>query len=247
MKKRKKKKENNKIFILESFDKYIEDNIRLITGLGVFATITALFLNLSIDQFGDSLKFLQLLLLILLFIFLVFFSAITAIWIIKNADSYFGSIIFATLLLLLYYFGRFAVSNYSSELKSYTVWISWPVLLIVFGLLKNLFAKFRRKISDSRYKEVFYILGPFFIYIIFFSYAHIFSVYTKSGKLEFSGLLSFLFDPSFLIFMAWMVFADLIITYIWQKPKKWQILLVFSPVVIYLIYGVYLIYLAIRY
>jgi len=246
-KEKKKRREKQKVSTLGYFSNYVSDNIKLITGLGVFATITALFLNLDINQFGESLRFLQLLLLVLLFIFLAFFSAITVAWIIKNADSYFGSIIFITLLLLLYFFGRFILSNYSSEFRSYTGWIGGVVSLMILGWLISLFTGIVRKINDSKYKNVFLVFGGFFIYIIFFGLHHIFSTYSNLGTLGFSNLLSYLFSPTVLILITWFVFIDLVTTYVWQKPKKWQIFLLFSPVVVYLVYIVYLIYLAIRY
>jgi hypothetical protein len=235
---------NRKIPILKSFNRYVSDNIRIITGLGVFATITALFLNLDINQFGESLRFLQLLLLVLLFIFLAFFSAITVIWIIKNADSYFGSIIFTTLLLLLGFFGAFIVSNYSPEFRSYIGWIAGALSLMIFGWLTRLFTLILRKIKDSRYEDSLFVFGGFFVYVIFFAFGHIVSSYSKSGELGTSTLLRYLYSPSVLILMIWFVCIDLIITYVWKKPKKWQIFLLFLPIVIHL---VFLIYLGIKY
>lgn len=55
---------------LNVFSRYVEGNKSALTGIGVIATITALFLNLDQSIFGESLRNLQLLLLLFLSFYL---------------------------------------------------------------------------------------------------------------------------------------------------------------------------------
>jgi len=237
---RKNIKIDKKISISGYFSHYISDNSKIITALGVFATITALFLNLNMDQFGTSLKFLQLILLILLFVFLIFFSVITFLWIVKNADSYFGSIIVFTLFLLIYSLGKFIINNYSSEFRFYLNLISIVILLILLGLLERGSLKLREKMNSPKRKTIFYVLSLPVIYGLYFGLASLLYNYIGSAKLTLNRFVGFFSNPLVLTFYFWMIVAELTRTYVWPKPKIWQITFILLPAIINIICLIYL-------
>jgi multisubunit Na+/H+ antiporter MnhG subunit len=73
---------------LNVFSRYVEGNKSSLTGIGgVIATIAALFLNLDQSVFGDSLRNLQLLLLLFLILGLIFLTINSLFWFKNNADS----------------------------------------------------------------------------------------------------------------------------------------------------------------
>ncbi len=75
---------------LNVFSRYVEGNKSALTGIGVIATIATLFLNLDQSTFGDSLRNLQLLLLLFLILGLIFLTIDSLFWFKNNADSWFS-------------------------------------------------------------------------------------------------------------------------------------------------------------
>ena len=99
------------------FSRYIEGNKSALTGIGVIATIAALFLNLDRNAFGNSLQDLQLLLLIFLILGLTFLTFDSLFWFNKNTNSLFSGLITLSLGLATWRIWEFVLANFKNELN----------------------------------------------------------------------------------------------------------------------------------
>ena len=100
------------------FSNYVKDNNFSLTGLGVVATITALFLNLNTKQYSQSLIEIQTVLMVLLLVASIYVAITTAQWINSNCDGWFSSIISGLTFLLPFYEAKFLYENFRDEISS---------------------------------------------------------------------------------------------------------------------------------
>src|SRR3989344_8063196 len=119
------------------FSKYVEDNKSALTGIGVIATIAALFLNLDQSIFGDSLRSLQLLLLLFLILSLIFLTINSLFWFKEKADSWFAGLIVFTLGLTVWRIWGFILGNFRGELNQYLLLIIFSVTFVVGSFLNK--------------------------------------------------------------------------------------------------------------
>ena len=128
-------KSTNKVPYQDLFSRYVDDNQQTLTGISIIATIAALFLNINGQVFTGSLRSLQLLLLLFLFMGLTFLLKTSVTWFSKKADSWAAGIVVFTIGCTILSLGEFILSNFRTELNYYLIGIC---VLFIFALLELL-------------------------------------------------------------------------------------------------------------
>jgi hypothetical protein len=222
----------SKIPFLEVFSIYSKDNSSTLTGLGIVATITALFLNLSSNEFPNGLKELQVLLLILLIFSLIFTVINTAFWIQKNADSYFGGLVVCTLLIFLYKVLIFVINNFRQELKAYLLLMFAGVGLAVFFFFNDLNTKYQSKIAglDPKLKGPLFALGIYVFLYVFNTCILLYGDFVKNLSFDWRDVTVNIFDPLILILTILVGIQSSFGPYIKiQERRKFWLVIFFAP------------------
>jgi len=239
------KNDYQEIHFIESFHKYITDSKEMLAGLGVIATITALFLNLDIGIFGQSLKNLQLILLLFFAFFILYSFIYSLLWIVKNTDSWFGGLIVFTLFLLMINIIRFIDENYFLELKKYLSIVEVTVLITLYTSLNKYFIEIKEKIRKTKFKSLFIFLTYPLIFYIYNIFANLYVAYYKEKDVNFSILLK-----PFENYIIWLMIFWLTILYFvnsfefdFIKNKRRQyFFILFSPLLAFAAYFIIQIY-----
>lgn len=152
------------------FSKYVEGNKSALTGIGVIATIAALFLNLDQLIFGESLRNLQLLLLLFLILGLIFLTINSLFWFKDNADSWFAGLITLSLGLTTWRIWEFILNNFRNELNQYLLLIFISVTFVIYAFFNNIKKKTEsdidKKFSGALSKAILYGLLTFLFFYL---------------------------------------------------------------------------------
>lgn len=216
------------------FAKYVEGNKASLTGIGVIATISALFLNLDQSIYGESLRNLQLLLLLFLILGIVFLTINSVFWFKENADSLFSGLITFSLGLTGWRIWEFVLDNFRSELNQYLLLINISMIFVVYGFLFNFKKKAEttvsNKISDSLIRAVLYgFIAFLFLYLpnVIMGY---YSDFTHGREL---ALTRFISPPSgsFVWTMSiWIAVTEFCVSFFFTKERArlWLSILLLS-------------------
>jgi hypothetical protein len=229
-----------KVELSQSFGKYVEQNGPMLTGLGVIATVAAIFLNIDPSHF-DGIKSLQLPLLLFLILSLIFVLINTSGWLIENTDSAFSSIIIVTLMLFIYQLCIFVVHNFGAELKHYLSFISLAVLLSIWTVLKGVQrnSELHANRFEQRHKEMLHgAAGALFIYAWIVS-TDAFQQFSNNLTLTWTILLKPLLNPIVCSFLLWTIVIGFAYSYgdnMNKNPRIWRTIL-FTPTIFFLAWG----------
>lgn len=152
------------------FSRYVEGNKPALTGIGVIATIAALFLNLDQSTFGDSLRNLQLLLLLFLILGLIFLTIDSLFWFKNNADSWFSGLITFSLGLTTWRIWEFVLANFRDELNKYLLLIFISVTFVIYAFFNNIKKKSEsdvdKRFSGALSRAILYGLLTFLFFYL---------------------------------------------------------------------------------
>lgn len=205
------------------FSKYIDGNKSALTGLGVIATIAALFLGLNRSDYGDSLRNLQLLLLMFLILGLIFLTIDSVLWFKNNADSYFSGLITFSLGLTTFRMCEFVLANFRSELNNYLLLIYISVTLCICIYVNRI--KYKTDLNiDDKYSGItikpflhgLVTLLAFYIPNTFIGY---YSDFIANRNLSFVRLLTS-FSNTYMWTMAiWVFVAEFCLAFFFTKER----------------------------
>ena len=205
------------------FSKYVEDNKPVLTGIGIIATIAALFLNLDQSVFGDSLRSLQLLLLLFLILGLIFLTINSLFWFKENADSWFAGLVVFTLGLTVWRIWEFVLNNFRGELNQYLLLIIFSVTFVVGSFLnkrkKKAETNIDNKFTGALSKALMYGLASFIFLYAFNTILGFYSDFALGKELSATKFLSPL-SKTFIWTMAiWIAVADFCISFFFNKER----------------------------
>lgn len=203
MKKKSNKKEilkNNKgQFILPSpkefknlIDKWLEEDKRYLEFLAVFATVTALFLNISKSnntEATEALMYLQMILLMILSISLLFYS-LRILW--RLTDSIDNLTIFMSFFIISMMFNlylySFIAESYKEQLKEFWPFVRLIGLNGIFGISLFLTKRapnfFEKKIKNKRLLRPLRVLLIIIDLIVFIGYFYFIYKFTSQFQLK---------------------------------------------------------------
>ncbi|MFC1802325.1 hypothetical protein ACFLY7_02695 [Patescibacteria group bacterium] len=187
------------------FSNYINEHKYILNGIGVIATITALFLNLDKDLFGESLSDLQLLLLLFLILGLVFLIINSIFWFIKNTDSFFSSIIIITQSLIVWNIWEFTIDNFRGELNKYLISIFIIVIFTIVSFVNKIKKPIESFINKSFSKPIINSLFHSLLTFLFLYFCNIFMGYYLSFVSE--KKISLIRPSELSVFLAIWVFV----------------------------------------
>lgn len=228
-------KEKKSLLTIDIFNRYASDNKEILSALGVIATICALFLNVDVEAFAAGLRELQLLLL-LLFAFALIVAAVTTLaWVMNNADSFFGGLIGYTYILVGWKLVLFIAANFREELNEYLNHMTFSVMLVVifFALdMQNKIEEYFKKFSIP--KPLLFSLGTYFFLYTINVIMSLYIRYANNKPIDVTNFTSHLYNPV-VIGMAGWVFIDTYYLSVYEKPKRWLVILIrfiFPPLVL---------------
>ncbi len=168
--------------LLEFFSRYCKDNQFTLTGLGVIATVTALFLNLETEKYGETLTDIQVLLLIFLTLSCSYLAFNTIVWFRQTIDSWLGGTIGGLTLLLPYYVIRFIIDNFREELGNIMILAS----IGIFFSLSSLLQKQGVKIENffKKYKTDSVLISPIIYFVTLYIYLFLSRIYLDFSNNE---------------------------------------------------------------
>ena len=205
------------------FSKYVEDNKSALTGIGVITTIAALFLNLDQSIFGDSLRSLQLLLLLFLILGLIFLTISSLFWFKEKADSWFAGLIVFTLGLTVWRIWEFILENFRGELNQYLLLIIFSVTFIVCSFLNKIKKKAEgdidKKFTGALSKALMYGLASFIFLYFFNTILGFYSDFALGKELSASKLLSPLSKTFIWSIAIWVTAADFCVSFFLTKER----------------------------
>lgn len=183
------------------FARYVEDNNTTLTGIGVIATVTALFLGVNPENYGSSLREIQLLLLIFLTLGSLYLSLTTVKWLDNNFNTWASGLVGVLILLFPYYTIKFIVENFRQELgdQMYMVWFS-VFMVFMFFLQKTGYKLEDVVVNKLKLHSVFVypVISMLSIYCILV----FIDVYLKYAKQETLILKKILIEP----FTEWTIY-----------------------------------------
>ena len=234
------KHHKREIPIGEVFSEYVRDNIALLTGIGVIASVTALFLNIDADRYSE-LKSLQLFLLLFLSLALVYALLNTLTWLIHKADSVFSSIVIVTLTMLLFQLLRFVMANFGEELKKYLIFIYLSVLYLIWNQLKTIQRRLEKTIEgvDDKYRPFLTGLLVFAFFYLWFVLTDLYHDFSHNLALNWQVLIKPFYNIILVSFTCWYFVVEIALAYgknMKRHPYLWGAFL-FSPILAFLLYA----------
>lgn len=208
------------------FSRYVDGNKAALTGIGVIATIAALFLNLDQSVFGDSLRNLQLLLLLFLILGLLFLTLNSFFWFKENADSRFASIIIVSLGLTIWRVWELVLDNFRDELNRYLLLILLSVTFAVYAFFNNIKKKAEsdidKKFAGSLSKALLYGLTAFLFFYIPYVILGLYSDFALGETLSVKKFLSPSYETFIWSMSVWVAIAEFCFSYFfikgWSRP-----------------------------
>jgi hypothetical protein len=213
----------------ELLSKYAGDNKESLSIVGVVATITALFLNLNQDFYSQSLKDLQLLLLLFLALTLIFLSLKTLFWFKEKADSFLGGFISYTLFFFVWKLVLFINENFRQELVGYLNSNYIIATIILISYLLSVESNLRDRIPQNIFKPAIEALIGFIYMYVSNILISLYSIFLTTQKYSFSILLETLKTPYLYLVSIWILvlrFSALNI----PNQKLWFKIVLFLPI-----------------
>lgn len=236
----------SKLKFNELFSKYCEDNRHTLSGVSVIATITALFLNLDFEKFGNSLKDIQVLLLVFLTISCFYLSLSTFLWIIKNYDSWLGSAVCSLSLFIPFYLIKFILENFREEFghTMYLIWISVYIAMLVFLQQKG--NEFELIISKKTGIKSFFIY-PIINFITIYVALILIDIYLKFAKNETIYLYNIAIEkitsPLIYFILILSIVGEIQRIYLKPKISKRNFTIIFTVTFVIFIIAYFILYL----
>jgi len=208
---------------LNVFSRYVEDNKSSLTGIGVIATIAALFLNLDRSVFGDSLQNLQLLLLLFLILGLIFLTIDSLFWFKNNADSLFSGLITFSLGLTTWRIWEFVLANFRDELNQYLLLIFISVTLVIYAFFNNIKKKAEsdidKKFSGALSRAVLYGLLTFLFFYFPDMLLGYYSDFAHSKELSPARFLVPFSNTFVWTFAVWVAVTEFCVSFFFTKER----------------------------
>jgi len=208
---------------IKVFSKYVDDNKSSLAGIGVIATIAALFLNLDQSFFGESVRNLQLLLLLFLILGLVFLTISSFLWFKENSDSWFSGLIIFSLGLTTWRVCEFVLSNFREELNKYLFLIFISVIFIIYSFFYNLKKKaeldIEKKFVGALSKAILYGIVAFLFFYLPNVFLGFYSDFVQSKAISATQFLESFSKPVGWLFAIWITVAEFCNSFFFTKER----------------------------
>lgn len=216
------------------FSRYVEGNKSALTGIGVIATIAALFLNLDQSVFGDSLRNLQLLLLLFLILGLIFLTIDSLFWFKNNADSWFSGLITFSLGLTTWRIWEFVLANFRDELNKYLLLIFISVTFVIYAFFNNIKKKAEsdvdKRFSGALSKAILYGLLTFLFFYLPNVILGYYSDFAQNKELSPTRFLVPFSNTFVWTFAVWVATTEFCVSFFFTKERArlWLSILLLS-------------------
>lgn len=213
---------------MKAIEEYINENKGLLSLLGIFAAISALFL--TIPNPSESLQRVQFLFLLLFFFVLVFAAGRSLVWPDKN-DTLINSLFSITFFLAAFEVGKMLYFDYGMQLRAYL--LEPAILIVIFlGISQHVNAWYHKQsfpfFGGKTAEALFPVISLYGIYLLQRSYL----LFAQGEEIGWSMLESVLKD-TYLFLLITLSFS-LLMLIANQRTKKFVVGMIILHILVFL-------------